>query len=436
MLRARSQSTSDSTETIESSAHARPGRPRKPVARPLTPDELGRCEQIARRLQAELRRVVGGLPEHARAASGMARHLGVVRNTCQRVTTALAEPRPSPSVLAQLPGVEGLHQFIDAARKAGADPGDTAAATAATEQFQSLLRELGGSQLRLVERLQAGPSEPFDTSLEPALCDEQARRQLFTGAVQCTGRYCDLTSSVYIFRPLSEDAARRERALLHAVVGYRARRHAMPLTFSAFVPRDGGTEPPVSLLDSTPAHGRTHESLLSRFSSSPLPTASARDDNGELVTIVDTESGEPGRAIDVVLANRSIHHPTPADLAGRPLRDVWKLINMPVKHLILDVYLHRRFAAACVPSIDVQLWGPNLDAPHRWASRLPGGPRLELLGAGLRNSPCPAYPRQAELTAYGFSELGWNPDEFVGFRCESPYPVWRAGYCMSFNPIA
>jgi hypothetical protein len=26
-----------------------------------------------------------------------------------------------------------------------------------------------------------------------------------------------------------------------------------------------------------------------------------------------------------------------------------------------------------------------------------------------------------------------EPDEFVGFRCDAEYPLWRAGYCVSFD---
>lgn len=58
-----------------------------------------------------------------------------------------------------------------------------------------------------------------------------------------------------------------------------------------------------------------------------------------------------------------------------------------------------------------------------------------MLGPGLRSAATAAWARHAELTARLFTEAGWDPEEFVGFRCETAYPVWRAGYFMSFNPV-
>ena len=43
------------------------------------------------------------------------------------------------------------------------------------------------------------------------------------------------------------------------------------------------------------------------------------------------------------------------------------------------------------------------------------------------------YPRYAEVSRYFFNRLDWDPGEFIGFRCGLRYPVWRGGYCMSFD---
>jgi len=67
--------------------------------------------------------------------------------------------------------------------------------------------------------------------------------------------------------------------------------------------------------------------------------------------------------------------------------------------------------------------------------RFPSQPRLELLGYGLDRMHTASYPRQRELATFLFDHLGWDPNDFVGFRCELPHPIWRAGYCMSFEYI-
>ena len=69
----------------------------------------------------------------------------------------------------------------------------------------------------------------------------------------------------------------------------------------------------------------------------------------------------------------------------------------------------------------------------RWQTRFADGPRLELLGTGISNAPSPMYARQLELTNFLFAELQLDSDRFVGYRCAVAYPIWRTGYCMSFD---
>jgi len=37
-------------------------------------------------------------------------------------------------------------------------------------------------------------------------------------------------------------------------------------------------------------------------------------------------------------------------------------------------------------------------------------------------------PRQTELTVELFKRADANPDDYVGFRCEERFPIWRTGY--------
>jgi hypothetical protein len=100
------------------------------------------------------------------------------------------------------------------------------------------------------------------------------------------------------------------------------------------------------------------------------------------------------------------------------------------------VWLHRDLERRVRPAIDAQLWYPNLSSPggDRWVTRFPDPPRLQLLGEGLVHARSDAWPGHADLCRVVFDRVGWEPSEFVGFRCEVAYPVWRGGYCMSFRP--
>ena len=121
---------------------------RKPRT-PLSSKELEHAGRTAARLHAELGRVVLELPEAARFASGMARHLDVVRPTCQRIVGVLQEAEPDVEALTRLPGVKGLDQFLEACRhRGGVNPRTIELADAAVRQFEAFLKSIGGSQRR------------------------------------------------------------------------------------------------------------------------------------------------------------------------------------------------------------------------------------------------------------------------------------------------
>lgn len=415
-------------------------RPPSPASepQPLSEEETARADLVARRLHAVLHTLVESLPKHARGASGMARHLSVVRNTCQRVVTAVAEPQAAAQTLARFPGVQGLQLLIQGFRGVGEDEANVAAALAAVEQYDQLIRDLAGSQSKLVERLNAVAPVPGRVRSQTSEAAEIARQRLFAAAAEVAGRRCEVNLSLYAFRLHPQDRGQLERVLVTGQIGQVATPDAMPFAFTAgdthYDARGDAGRAFVSL-DKTPAHGHTPAAVLEAFSSDPLPVVTSRGSKGQLVQTVDHRSAPRGESIDVVVANRSVH---PARVPGtkRPtLDEVWVLVNYPSRHLIFDVYLHRDMERMFRPSIDVQLWGPNLDThpADRWLTRFPCGPRLELLGAGLQHARSDGYARHAELTAHLFERVGWKANEFVGFRCEVAYPVWRAGYCMGFE---
>ena len=407
---------------------------------PLTAEQASRAEQLARRLHSVLKSVVDALPDHARGASGMSRHLSVVRNTCQRVVTALASP-PSPDVLTKLPGVRGLELFTDGFGKLGGDEATLAATSAAIRQFEEFLKEVGGSQSKLAERIEATVRGERDSaSLTPNHEAALAREQLFAAAAKVMGRQSNVKISIYMFRPHPTDSTQFERVLAHGEIGQLIGPNPMPFAFRAGDTRHEekrASGKVFASLDEVPAHGYTPNAILKEFCSDPLPLVTSRGSEGQLVQIIDHKALSYDDAIDVVIANRSIHPVKIPDTDKMSLDEAWTLLFYPARHLIFDVYLHRDMERLFRPTIDTQLWGPNLDThpADRWLTRFPNGPRLQLLGCNFNDAHSDAYPRHAELTQHLFDRVGWRHSEFMGFRCEVPYPIWRSGYCVRFEPV-
>ncbi|MCB9853494.1 MAG: hypothetical protein H6819_10395 [Phycisphaerales bacterium] len=415
-----------------------PLRAHRPVS--LSAEQVSRAGQLARRLHSVLTSLVDSLPDHARGASGMSRHLSIVRNTCQRVVTALADP-VTLEVLTKLPGIRGLEIFIEGFEKNGGDEANVAAATAAIRQFENFLKEVGGSQAKLAERIEAMPRRDGEGSgAAPIREAALAREHLFSASAKVMGRQCDAKVVVYMFQPHPTDPMSFERVLAHGEIGQRIGAEPMPFAFRAGDTRSEEKRVKGKIfasLDEIPAHGLTPNAILEEFCSDPLPLVTSRGSEGQLVQIIDHKALTPEMALDVIIANRSVHPVTIPDTNKPSLDEVWTLLFYPARHLVFDVYLHRDMERRFRPTIDVQLWGPNLDThpADRWLTRFPNGPRLQLLGHHFDDAHTDAYPRHAELTRYLFDRVGWRHSMFVGFRCEVAFPIWRSGYCIRFEPV-
>lgn len=412
-------------------------------ARPLSEAEWADAERVASRLHTELRRLIAALPEHARHASGMARHINVLRATCQRVVSAVQDVAATPMVLTKLPGVEGLRQFLDGVKRAGVDEADVETSLSAVEALERLITAAGGSQTKLIERIEASGGRAAAAGSagggENAGPATNAHREaLYLSASAVTGRRCDVSLSVYAFRPSPENPAMLERALAKGLIGSVVTPGGLPMVLSSGDTLKGDEEVrKLRLLGGEGARGRTPEAILRPFTTDPLPMITAGGKHSTLSQVVDPQASAMQGAIDVVTAVRGTHPLIDPDTKKPSLDAVWSLVTCPTAKLVFDVYLHASMERDYRPSIDALLWGPNLDVSEeqKWVIRVPAmaQPRLQMLGRGIGRAASEFYPRHAELTAYFFDHIGWDPDEFLGFRCEAVYPVWRAGYCMGFE---
>lgn len=421
----------------------------------LGSEELGLADRVARRMHAELTALLAALPADARNASGLARRLDIDRTTCQRAVFVATRPYEDAALLGRLPGIKALQQLAESAGRvlqpdaleglvgpATSPHPAVAGLLAAIEQLQELIALCGGSQSRLARRIESsrhrGPFEAAGgdgaTSNDP---QRAARARLFEAAAALTGRSSACWVAVYVYRPIGGAAELVEVLRAHGLIGHVARADAVPLTLHNFTakssdgqgPRPGQFVPLVEEKDD----GRSLDSLLREFSSDPAPLVRSRQPNEFLVQSIDERVSTMGRPVDFMLGTRSA---IPNPLRQKPaIEEAWALINFPCRHLLFDIYLDRDLARRCIPSLDTHLWRPDFaqQVGDRWQTRFADSPSLQLLGAGVRSTPTPAYPRMSALTRTLFNRAELDPNDFVGFRCEVSYPIWRAGYCVSFD---
>lgn len=427
------------TSDILSQMRSSPTTSRGWKAKTLTSDEWAQAERVAARIHSEFRALISSLPEQSRHASGMSRHLNVLRATCQRLVQALADPTPTPAMLTRLPGIEGLQQVLEGFRKTGSDSGEIGAAKGAIEALERFIQATAGSQTRLIERLNLGVGGKQGAE-DSQLGGAEHRRDLYWSAARVTGRWCETALSVYAFRVDPSDPTVLERALAKGLIGSCVAPGGLPLLLSSgdTLKHDDEVRNIKTIDTNTDIRGRSSEAILRPFTTDPLPTVTSRGRGGTLSQIIDSNSSPNGEPIDVVTALRA-KGPVFDPATGKPtLNAVWSLVNCPSEKLILDVYLHVDMERRYRPSVDALLWTNDLNVTEeqKWLMRVPSQPRLQLLGRSAAHSASALYPRHAELTRYFFDHIGWDDSEFIGFRCEVQYPVWRAGYAMGFEYLA
>lgn len=412
--------------------HSRRGRRPDPRPRPLGPEELAAADRVARRLQEELKALLAELPVEERGASALARRLDLDRATCQRAVAAAEAPGADASLLMRTPGVQGLRRLVEALGEAGVRPGPVGEAQAAVDQFAEFLKTVGGSQSRLARRLEITAASTAPAT--DAASRQRHRESLFEAALGVTGRCSDLTVAVFMYRPVPGEPGRMETVVVSGFIGHSARPDAVPLILQTESRDSDSTRREFRTLDSAPARGRTPSAILEDFSTHPLPLVTSSGPDGLLVQSIDPAATAKG-PVDVVIARRpggSSPHPA---TESPPLHEVWTLQHFPTRHLILDVLVHRDLATCSIPSAELHLVRPGFEEQvgHRWMTRFPETPRLEVLGPGLRAANPTPWPRQRDLLLNVLDRVGWPAEEMVGYRLEEPYPVWRAGYLVSLD---
>lgn len=408
----------------------------------LTSAELTVADRVARRLHNDLRGLLDKLPADARHASGLARALDIDRTTCQRAVFVATRPYPGPELLTRLPGIKGLQQIAERARAKMARGAreQLDALDASIQQFQSVISTLAGSQSRLIRRLDAtgAAAEPSAQPDRAAGGAAGARQRLFHAASELTGRTSDCWLAIYLYNPAPANDDALELIRANGLIGHQARPDAVPLVFHSFASKPPEPESGISVDGAVrpliPAAGDgVPDSMLREFSTDHPPFVSTAQPNEFCVQSIDERPGAGHGPVDLLFATRTlIAHP-----ALRPPRveEAWALVNFPCKRLLFDIYLHRDLARACLPSLDTHLWRPDFaqQSGSRWQTRFADAPSLQLLQPGLRASASDAWARHSELTRFLFERSDLDPAEFVGFRCDTTYPIWRAGYCLSFD---
>ena len=407
--------------TIASDANEAPG----------DDDQLETLDRCARRLHQRLHTFLTDLPARLQSGSELSRELGVERATCQRILSSALGAYEGLEIVGRLPGRKGIENFVSAleSKPDWIEAGRLQHLSVAAESFADALRETAGSQAAFVKRWRARNRE---SRVEPALLveDDQAlkRRAFFEASAEITGHVCETSLLVLAINEDADDPQSVRLATAKGTIGHLVEPDAAPLLMNEVV--EGASKADAS------DRAKPASMELSGFSSESVRVVNQDKGPTSLSQFVETVGPSQNGPVDILLTSRgSFAHGHPALLESQALNITYR-VPFPSRYLLLDLYLSRRLAHSCLPSAKTYLGGEPQEIISRsldWGARFREDPDLILLGQGTIKAHSRAYANHKGLTDDLFQRQGWDPTEFVGFRVQVQYPIWKGTYCVRLD---
>jgi hypothetical protein len=380
-------------------------------------------------LAASLREVIDGVHRVKPGPQELARLLGVDKVLASRVLKAVRRHDPL-SATHDMPGPDPLRRLVRAAGKRGADAGAVERAERAISEFDLLIRERVGDRTLLDAILSAWIPE--------ARRDFELRRKqsAFKAMSQLKGVQARTLTATAVLHP-SVGGEKLDIVWLNGLVGvHRVRPGAVVRLTSRRMHSPEKGRRPMTLSGgelSTP-----DDLVLKAFCSDPTPTMNA-EVLGETVSY--TLAGERfgvTSSVDVMFAEvnyQEIDRYVPAG-SGR-FGYCFAEVVPPAEILQFDVLVHRDLYVGQDPRLfiyDTSFEGvasPNNRA--RDNDRLDMLESVESLGGGLARVRSGDVPRYAEMVRHVFSSVGWDPQEFRGYRVRVDYPIYGSQVTLAFQ---
>ncbi len=411
-----------------------------PLLGPLSEEERREARAVAERLAVEVTRLLASLEPQHRNASALARRLRIDRTGVQRLISAVADV--DEEVLARVPGPKALRRFIGAYATHVGDGSVVQGFADAIDRFEAFLSDCGKHQsgfrqrLLLTKRDRRPAVASMDLSARKVPSHGEAKNRLFDIVREFSGRWSDVQTQIAIIRPSENQENVCDVVRARGLIGHVQEGNAQALVFTHLYAANKDEK---SLYDSLrpDAESEISDFLLREFCS-PNWILSSMIEGNALHQIAEREQPGLKSPADIVLASVSRGTKPDPRLEDPPTEEIWVSVEFPARRLILDVYLHNDLARGCTYGADTH--APRLNDPgamqaihRRWMTRI--GPPLPLvmLGTGLEASGTTAYARQRPLTETLFREVGWDAQQYVGFRLETEFPLWRTALRMHFN---
>lgn len=382
-------------------------------------DALVALQAAARELMSSVPGIAGSRPVDVMAA------LSIDLKLAWKLARIAQSGDPFASVR-HLPGPAGWRIAMEAARAAGAPQSAIALAARAFEDATTAGTAWAGDR-KAFDMMAAGLAAGSDMRI-----DVEHRRQLYLGGSYVWGVRTRAAVRIDILGP-SARGSTLDCATMRGFLDLERMRADAPWQMEApFVVDDAGSNPNPTTIEALEPAERTVRGnaahgphLLHAFCSANLPTlrpiAGAR--TPRTLELADGEVGSEGR---FSVFQGSVLRAVQPVKTSRRHHGIFQMFKQrtPVERTVFDVAVHRSLVSD-PPAAEAILYSDlnaRLDSLHHQPKdRIPAGLVVEHLGLGLRKARLDGHARHADLLAFAFDRLGWNPADFHLLRVDAPY---------------
>lgn len=363
--------------------------------------------------------VTGGIARPGR----LTRELGIDKSLASRLVQALRQDEPL-EFLHRSPAPVGLRILIRAAREQGVSAGLCDEAEATADAFQALIDSTPGGRGSIDGWIAAHSAAARERN------EHRAKQAIFTAMSYLIGCRCESLATTLVLRP-SADGAAVDGMEIHQRLGLRRLRPGAPVALFSLV-----LDPPPA----SDAPGPWLETLDGQRSDEPAQYLLAGEGRAPAPGV---EIVRRGSHTIFTLAESELSLDQPVDLSSAYiLRRGWQrrasalqeesrsyLLNYPCRLLVRDVFIHEALWPGANPEINLRLPNPAGTDPQRYEGHLARINTLDMklpieqLGRGLERCAVRDLPQYDRQLAASFARIGWDPEQFRGFRTQVVYPV-------------
>jgi hypothetical protein len=391
----------------------------------------GRIAAVGASLARSLLGVLEAVPRSGHGPQSLATALGLDKVLASRVLKALRSGDPL-TTLRLLPGPEPLRRVVRAAARKGAGAGDAAAAMAAVDAFENLIRTHFGDRSLLDAMLSAWVPE---ARREFELRRKQAA---FKAMSQLRGVQADVLAATVLLSPAA-DGEHIDIVWLNQLQGLHRVRPGVRVKLSSRRLSKGPTARHPSSLTGEEITGSTSP-LVESFCSVPRPRLEVRQVGETVFYLLGEDEYGGDSAVDLVFAevNRAELNRYVPTGSGRKAY-FFAEVTTPAQVLQFDVLVHEDLYPgqdAVLRLYDASFEGvANPNDPARDIDQLDMMESVVQLGKGQRGFRSAELGRYSELVEHVLASTGFDGSRMRGYRCRIDYPLYGSQVVMMFDGV-